>query len=106
MKPIKYTKKPVIIEAIKFTYNKEGITALRSFCGNAVGTIKKERHLNAVAEACILTLEDGSNGEAQHIASEGDYVIKGVKGEFYPCKPNIFKMTYEKCNNIKLTESK
>jgi hypothetical protein len=29
------------------------------------------------------------------IISEGDYIIKGVKGEFYPCKPDIFEMTYE-----------
>jgi hypothetical protein len=34
--------------------------------------------------------------EGQHIATEGDYIIKGVKGEFYPCKPDIFETTYEK----------
>ena len=34
--------------------------------------------------------------EGQHIASWGDFIIKGVKGEFYPCKPDIFEMTYEK----------
>lgn len=33
--------------------------------------------------------------EGSHKVSNGDYVIKGVKGEFYPCKPDIFKMTYE-----------
>ena len=32
--------------------------------------------------------------EGEHIASVGDYIIKGVKGEFYPCKPDIFEMTY------------
>jgi hypothetical protein len=30
------------------------------------------------------------------LASKGDYIIKGVKGEFYPCKPDIFELTYEK----------
>lgn len=34
--------------------------------------------------------------EGDHTAIKGDYIIKGVKGEFYPCKPDIFKMTYEK----------
>jgi hypothetical protein len=33
--------------------------------------------------------------EGQHIVSVGDFIIKGVKGEFYPCKPDIFEMTYE-----------
>ena len=30
-----------------------------------------------------------------HICSKGDYIIKGVQGEFYPCKPDIFEQTYE-----------
>jgi hypothetical protein len=33
--------------------------------------------------------------EGDHTASMGDWVIKGIKGEFYPCKPDIFEMTYE-----------
>jgi len=33
--------------------------------------------------------------EGDHLAIEGDYIIKGVNGEFYPCKPDIFDMTYE-----------
>ena len=33
--------------------------------------------------------------EGEHLASIGDYIIKGVKGEFYPCKPDIFEQTYE-----------
>ena len=33
--------------------------------------------------------------EGDMIASEGDYIIKGISGEFYPCKPDIFKATYE-----------
>ena len=36
--------------------------------------------------------------EGDHEASVGDYIIKGVQGEFYPCKPDIFKQTYEKIN--------
>lgn len=33
--------------------------------------------------------------EGDHVCSEGDFIIKGVKGEFYPCKPDIFEATYE-----------
>lgn len=33
--------------------------------------------------------------EGEHVATIGDYIIRGVKGEFYPCKPDIFEATYE-----------
>jgi hypothetical protein len=36
--------------------------------------------------------------EGNMIASVGDWIIKGVKGEFYPCKPDIFESTYEEVN--------
>ena len=37
--------------------------------------------------------------EGEHVATTGDWIIKGVKVEYYPCKPDIFKMTYELVNN-------
>lgn len=47
-------------------------------------------------ELYVMTLEDGSTGATvKHIASVGDFIIKGVQGEFYPCKPDIFAATYE-----------
>ena len=49
--------------------------------------------------ALIKTLEDGPNGEAKHFADKGDWIIKGVKGELYPCKPDIFEATYESVDN-------
>ena len=75
----KYKKKPVVIEAIQYTkLNKD---KLIKFLG-----LSKENNLE---ELIISTLE----GDMK--ASYGDYIIKGVKGEFYPCKPDIFKETYE-----------
>ncbi len=48
----------------------------------------------------MLVNEDGDliifTLEGQHLASPGDYIIRGVKGELYPCKPDIFEATYEK----------
>ena len=44
----------------------------------------------------IKTLEDGPNGEAKHIAGPSDWIIKGVNGELYFCKPDIFSKTYIK----------
>lgn len=80
----KYRKKPVVIEAARL-YKGMGLPAAKSlakWCGG---------NLFASDEWLIVipTLE----GDMQ--ATQGDYIIKGVKGEFYPCKPDIFKATYE-----------
>ena len=73
-----YQKKPVIIEAVQFNgHNQEEI---RKFVGG--------RQSSEDDEISIITLEG-----IMH-ASIGDYIIKGVKGEFYPCKPDIFRETY------------
>jgi hypothetical protein len=92
---MKFRKKPVVIEAVQFIYNEFGLADLEEFCGSALGNIRKERHPSALAEAEIGTLEDGVHLRVKHIATEGDWIIKGVQGEFYPCKPDIFKATYE-----------
>ena len=89
-------KKPVEVEAINFEYSQAGIDALRAFCGGKVGRVTKGRHPDAVGQAEIATLEDGSDDlKVKHIATEGDWIIRGVKGEFYPCRPDIFEVTYE-----------
>lgn len=89
----RFRKKPVVIEAVRFTYppTKE----LLEFAGAALRNMRKARHPTAKAEADVVTLEDGSDGRAKHVATEGDWIIKGVQGEFYPCKPDIFEATYE-----------
>lgn len=75
---MKYCKKPVVIEAIQWDgYNLE---ELQKFVGSALTYDEK---------LTIHTLE------GDHVANVGDYVIKGVQGEFYPCKPEIFAKTYE-----------
>ena len=75
----KYRKKPVIIEAIQ--WNGKNLSEIDNFMGGIVE--------NKGTTLVIHTLE----GDME--ASIGDYIIKGVKGEFYPCKPNIFAKTYE-----------
>ena len=96
---MKFRKKPVEIEAVQFWYNDRDIAALRSFCGDALGKTQKHRHITAVGEAEIGTLEDGVHLTVKHIATEGDWIIKGVQGEFYACKPDIFEQTYERVSN-------
>ena len=90
---MKFKKKPVVIEAMVFNYPPSA--ELLSWLGDSYSGVSKQRHPGAVGELEIKTLEDGHDGRVKHVASEGDYIIKGFKGEFYPCKPDIFHATYE-----------
>lgn len=83
----KYRKKPVEIEAIQFWDNAETLEALSRFGLDPLIVDYSNRNLPALK---IETL-----GGAM-MAKEGDYIIKGVRGEFYSCKPDIFLQTYER----------
>lgn len=80
---MKYRAKPVEIEAIQWTgkNTKEVIEFTRYLSANY-----KENDINVLG---ILTLEGAM------IAHIGDYIIKGINNEFYPCKPDIFNEKYE-----------
>lgn len=80
--------KPVVIEAVEYTgYN---IVEVQQFVGKKLdGDFYDAPNHNATMSITIPTLE----GDMKAIP--GDYIIKGVKGEFYPCKPDIFKQTYD-----------
>lgn len=78
---MKYRKKPIVVEAIRWTGKNQ--TEIDKFCGmNVVWSENKKMFL-------VLTLE------GTMLASVGDYIIKGVNGEYYPCKPDVFAKTYE-----------
>ena len=74
-----FRKKPVVVEARQYT--RDGLEAERvaEWCGG-----------DQINEGVIIETLEGD-----HIGQYGDWIIKGVKGEFYPCKPDIFKSTYE-----------
>jgi hypothetical protein len=80
-----YRKKPVVIEAKQIT-SFERLAAVSTW-------------LDAFGCPHTINLGDGSltihTLEGDMLASEGDYIIQGVLGEFYPCKPNSFEATYE-----------
>ena len=87
-----FRKKPVVIEAIQWTG--DNYDALVAW-GAPVTILPVSRRPGLGSALIIGTLEDGPNCEAVHVADPFDWIIKGVKGEFYPCKPDIFEMTYE-----------
>ena len=89
---MRYRKKPVEIEAVQWTgLNLEEIKAFvgKSLIYDIIDTAWEVGKGRPYVIMKIKTLE------GDMIASEGDYIIKGISGEFYPCKPDIFKATYE-----------
>lgn len=95
---MKYRKKPVVIEAIEFKNFKS------STIKNILEFMNQEVKDDFITQAkfydyCSTVIDDGgiyiNTLEGKIKASLGDYIIKGVKDEFYPCKPDIFRKTYE-----------
>lgn len=87
----KYRKKPVVIEA-KIWNGKNTDEIIQWSEGQAT------YEGMASGDCCLVieTLESNPQAKTRHAASIGDWIIKGVSGEFYPCKPDIFEKTYEK----------
>lgn len=84
---MKYRKKPVVVEAFRV-----GIDPTPEWFVDAMrnsNTIIVKRDLEGRPCATIITLEGAMN------AGYADYIIRGVHGEIYPCKPDIFRTTYE-----------
>ncbi len=89
----KFKRKPTTIEAIQFTG--DNLEEINAFTGMDLkvkaGPLFSSRYVHII----IPTLEDGRYGQVEHVAEVNDWIIKGVEGEFYPCKPDIFKLTYD-----------
>ena len=92
----KYRKKPVIIEAFRWTGDKDQVED-PEWIVEAIkeGTVSFDRfaRLNRTEERLKMLIE---TLEGQMIAMPGDWIIRGNKGEIYPCKPEIFEATYER----------
>lgn len=76
-----YVKKPVVVEAIEWTGDED---EARDFMGVLFLIIDQDERLR------IETLE------GPMWTNLGDYIIRGVKGEYYPCKPDVFALSYDK----------
>jgi hypothetical protein len=82
----KYVKRPIPVEAIQ--YLSENLEEVLDFIGDfPLKYIQPENIL------LLCTLE------GEHMVRHGDFVIKGIYGEFYPCKPDIFKDSYVEVSN-------
>lgn len=81
---MRYRKLPVEIEAVQWLG--DNFVEVHNFCPSLV----LDKRVYADDESLIIPTLEGD-----HRASLGDFIIKGVEGEFYPCKPDIFAKTYE-----------
>jgi len=84
---VKFRKKPILVQAIQFENTAECLCAISKFMNREM-RVDYQRGEAPVIE--INTLEGTMYAKA------GDFIIKGVKGEFYPCKPDVFEATYER----------
>ncbi len=95
---MKFRKKPVIIEAIRLKKTQISVREIVELMGEKVDTNNK-MELVKFYEFCDTIFDRGymeiKTLEGTMRANIGDWIIKGVNGEFYPCKPNIFEKTYE-----------
>ena len=96
-----FRKKPVEIEAVQLNFR--NWNAICDFLKDIISPSNPGRFTDTFSETC------GESGpyieltiptlEGDHTARHGDWIIKGLHGEFYPCKPDIFTKTYDKVDS-------
>lgn len=99
--PEKFRKRPVVIEAVQLDGTEAAFDAAIAFMGGASGA--HNGHLPDTDPNKSWLYIDTLEG--QMTAKTGDWIIKGVKGEFYPCKPDIFAATYEPAEALRQSQS-
>ena len=89
----KFRKRPVEIEAMQFDGSIASADAIERWSGGATacrGYTESDQSGESIRAGIFITTLEG-----EMRADAGDWIIRGVKGEFYPCKPDIFAATYE-----------
>lgn len=84
------------VEVMQFLYTGDRLLELSEWMGANMKTSGKARHKDAKGYLEVMTLADGEGKrKIAHVATEGDYIIKGPFGEFWPVEQHIFEETYE-----------
>lgn len=87
----KYRKKPVVVEAVKFNgFDQVCFNDYPNWLREAINNDVIQIPSPSVIGNCLII----NTLEGEYCAHPGDYIVKGVKGELYPCKPDIFHETY------------
>lgn len=85
----RFVKRPVAITAEHFDGTTADIEKIRAFTGQPLSAPSLDGKEDGMHSLIIPTLE------GDHTASPGDWIIRGIKGEYYPCKPDIFVQSYD-----------
>jgi hypothetical protein len=85
----RYRKRPIEIEARRLTSDVLAAADIARFCNGQIANYREIDGCDYFDGIDIVTLEGTMRADV------GDWIIRGVKGEFYPCKPDIFEATYE-----------
>jgi hypothetical protein len=88
---MKFRKKPVVVEAMQFMGGRRGAYEIVRWANSPN---VESLYLSLEPDAATLIIIQTPEGQLS--AAKGDWVIKGINGEFYPCKPDIFEKTYER----------
>lgn len=91
-----YKKKPIVVEAMQYT--PETLTECLRFLKEG-----EAQYVLAAVELDEVVIKIGTLEETKTV-KYGDYIVKGVQGEAYPCKPDIFEATYESCQDFKVID--
>lgn len=86
---MKYRKKPVVIEAIQFN-GLDDYLKIFDWIEASDNTLSASELVEFRTPIMLVNTLEGTMA-----ANKGDYIIKGINGEFYPCKPDIFEKTYD-----------
>lgn len=86
---MKYRKKPVEVEAVQFN-NLDDYLKICKWIDESGSTLSSSEVVEFRTPIMLVNTLEGTMA-----ANKGDYIIKGVKGEYYPCKPDIFEATYD-----------
>lgn len=88
--PKRYRKRPIVIEAMQFDGTPDSTHAICDWIGQDSGKIARGMDELTGEQSLALMTPEGNM-----VVNQGDWVIRGIAGEFYPCKPDIFEKTYE-----------
>ena len=94
-----YRKKPVVIQAMQYT-GKNGAEVANWLSGGNRSWLAAK---TTAPDGTIYGIQIDTLEGTSYALSENDWVIKGVNGEFYPCKPDVFSKTYEEVHEEKYT---
>lgn len=100
---MKFRKKPVVVDAVQWFKHGDHPEVRQISDGD-------DMYFTGMGGATLINRDSygviGTLESPNHLVSPGDYIIRGVQGEFYPCKPSIFEATYEPVEELSIHEQK